>query len=195
MRTKIEIRRDGSGTISLEYRFSRVLEGLGGLDGNERWLPLPAGKADFERSLQRVPGLVLRSFASREDERDRINTVTLEFANPEALLRFLDAGGGRASLIREGGDNRLSLQLRNLRPADGDLTDLLRAAGEDYSLELRLILPSAASLAFTGGRGEKLAAPPAGKGEASGREVSYVASMAELLSSPDPVFMEIRWRD
>ena len=53
----ITIKADGSGKIALEYRVSQALESLGKLDGNGP--AIPVGKADFERSVSRIPGLRL----------------------------------------------------------------------------------------------------------------------------------------
>ncbi|GHT76702.1 hypothetical protein FACS1894124_8630 [Spirochaetia bacterium] len=69
MSADITIRRNGSGVLALEYRMSRELESLGKLDGNERWLPIPVGKADFERTTDRIPGLALKSFSSKTTDK------------------------------------------------------------------------------------------------------------------------------
>jgi hypothetical protein len=90
-RSDITIRRDGSGTINLEYRISRLAESLGKQEGNEAWPPLPAAKADFERSVDRIAGLKIRSFSTKAEEKDVVHTIRMDFAHPQALLGFLDA--------------------------------------------------------------------------------------------------------
>jgi len=101
----ITIRADGSGKISLEYRVSQMLESLGRLDGNEGWPAIPVGRADFERSLSRIPGIRMSFFSSQEKPnalggRDLVTNVTLEFANAAALLAFLDNSGTHAAVTQ-----------------------------------------------------------------------------------------------
>jgi hypothetical protein len=191
--SEILLRRDGSGTISLEYRFSRELEALGKLDGNERWPSLPAGKADFERTLARLEGLSLGSFTTKTTGKDVINQVKLDFAGLEALVRFLDASGQRASLAREGGKNRLTLVFSGAGRADPELLTLLGAAMEGYSLDFGITLPQEPELRIPDGNGGFREIPPAGTVTVQGKRAGFSVPLAELLSSPAPVTLEILW--
>jgi hypothetical protein len=184
--SEIVLRRDGSGTLSLVYRFSRELESLGKLDGNERWPPLPVGKADFDRTIARIDGLSLHSFTTKTAGKDIINQVRLDFASLEALLRFLDASGQRASLTQEGGRNRLTLSFSgaNSRSVDPELLALLASSMEGYSLDFGITLPQKPELRGT---------PPAGTVAIQGTKVVFSTPMAELLASPEPVTLEILW--
>jgi hypothetical protein len=183
--SEIVLRRDGSGTIVLQYRFSRELESLGKLDGNEKWPSVPVGKADFERTVARVEGLSLNSFTTKTTGKDVINQVKLDFANLEALIRFLDASGQRASLAQEGGRNRLSLDFSGGgRNADPELLALLASAMEGYSLDFGITLPQEPELRET---------PPVGTVTIRGKRAGFSVPMAELLSSAEPVTLEILW--
>jgi hypothetical protein len=192
--SEIEVRKDGSGTIELEYRIARFMESLGKLDGNERWLPLPVGRADFERTLARIEGLRMTAFSSRDDGRDIINTVKLEFSDLDALLRFLDASGRRAALFREGEGYRLSLGFGGVKNADPDLLELVSSVSGGYELRCYLTLPGEASLSFTDGEGRPRSGPPAGTAVSEGKRVGFSSPMTEILSSEEAVVMDIRWR-
>jgi hypothetical protein len=190
----IAIRRDGSGTISLEYRISRTLESLGKLGGNEAQPPVPVGRMDFERTAARIDGLHLRSFRSRTDKEDTVNTVQLDFADTGALVRFLDASGQRARLSRENGKQRLSLIMGgNSAGTDPDLRDLIAQAGEGYSVAIGFNLPGNAELTVLDGNGKPLAVPPAGTVRAQGRDLGFSIPLADFVSSPEPFTLEIRW--
>jgi hypothetical protein len=192
--SEITLRRDGSGTARLEYRLSRELESLGKLDGNAPWPPVPVGKADFERTAARIPGLALRSFASSAEGTDTVCRVTLDFAGAAALTRFLDAAGQGASLTRDGGRNLLALQIGGGRPAvSADLGELAALLSSGYSLDLAFSLPSPAELTLTGEAGRPLAAPPHWRIAAAGTRVSFSAPMGDLLLFDGPLFLEIRW--
>jgi hypothetical protein len=188
----IVIRRDGSGTIALEYRIARALESLGKLDGNERWPPVPVGKADFERSAARVPGLTVSSFSSKQTERDIICQVKLNFTNLEALASFLDASGRRAILVRDGGRTGLTLSFGGYgKNIDTDLLTLASAVTEGYTLGLRFALPAEASCRVLDTKGTRTSPP--GTLKVQGRQVDYAASMADIVASAEPVILEILW--
>jgi hypothetical protein len=191
--SEITLRRDGSGTVRLEYRLSRELESLGKLDGNEKQPPVPVGKTDFERAAARIPGISLKSFKSAVEGKDLVIRVTLNFADTGALLRFLDASGQRASLSREDGRNRLSFLL-----ADGggrfdpELGELVSEASRGYFLTMSFSLPSEADLALTDGSGRRLA-PPDGWKLTGGRRPSFSAPIGETLLFEGPLYLEILW--
>jgi hypothetical protein len=188
----ISIREDGSGKIVLEYRVSPMLEALGKLDGNERWQTIPAGRADFERTLARLPDLRLVSFSSKnESGGDVVNRAELEFKNIESLPAFLDGRGNRAAFIRENGKNRLSLTLldaaRDGAAADPDLLSLLREVSRGYELRLSLNAPKTASLAMTPND------IPAARLVSPGKKVSLSIETGELLSLPGGMGVELVW--
>jgi hypothetical protein len=194
VKTNITIRDNGTGTIEIEYRISRVMESLGKLDGNEGWPPLPVGKADFERTITRIDGLRLNSFSARDDEKDRVIRVRMDFSTPDALTGFLDAAGQRARLIREGKKHRLSLTLGGgTQKQDPELMELMETVFRGYTLELDLTFPRDISLTMTDGSGRKIDAPPAGNVRETGRNLRFSSSTAALLSTEEPVLMDILW--
>ncbi|MDR1249757.1 MAG: hypothetical protein LBK63_10680 [Treponema sp.] len=195
---EIALRQDGSGTIALEYRLSRELEYLGKLDGNENWPSIPVGKADFERSAARIEGLSLRSFSESAAPADRVYQAKLDFSNLEALLMFLDSSGQRASLVREGGRNRLVLSFNDSVgrfDVDRELLDLAAAIFEGYALDFGIALPRTPELRLSNGSGGFSESPPAGTALVQGNRVSFSAAMADLFSAQSPALLEIIWRD
>lgn len=188
----ISVRENGSGKIVLEYRVSPLLESLGKLDGNERWQTIPVGRPDFERSLERLPGLRLVSFSTRETAPggDTLTRVELEFTTIEDLLAFLDPGGGRAVMIRENGTNRLSLRLMEapgMAAADPDLRALLRELSRGYELRLAFSAPAQAALKTAP------SAVPAARIVSPGKTVSLSLPAGELLDYADELGVEITW--
>ena len=105
----IELNQNGTGTITLEYQISQSLDSLGRLDGNERWNTIPVGRADLERTLDRLPGMSLISFSSRETGRNIVIRARMEFENISTLLSFIDAGGRRSSFSGDGNSGSLIL--------------------------------------------------------------------------------------
>lgn len=160
----ITLNADGTGRMTVEYRVSRQLEAIGGLDGNARWPSVPVGKADFERSLERLEGLRLRSFTAREEGPDLVSRAVIEFSRLEALLPLLDYQGEGARLSREGDKQTLRLRLggpagsrsagaEGPSPVDPQLLSLMEQLSQGYTVALSLSAPSAVELRLDGGTG------------------------------------------
>jgi hypothetical protein len=207
----IAVHKNGSVTAVLEYHIAEVFESLGKLDGNARWLPIPAGRADFERSADRIEGMKLRSFNTKKSGGQVINRVKLEFSNTVSFLKFFDALGQSASFSRENGQNRLSLSydvpsldVPSLDvPSDGrdgeieaELAELVRELCSGYSLELRFSLPSDGELVLLNSSGETLPAAsfPASWKIVNGRNAVFSVPAEDLLLSAETIRVELRWK-
>ncbi|MDR3338099.1 MAG: hypothetical protein LBT16_12940 [Treponema sp.] len=206
----ITIRKNGSGFITLEYRISGDLESLGKLDGNARWLPVPAGRADFERTVARIPSMRIASFSSKKRDGDLVNRVTLNFGDTAALLKFLDALGQGASLSRENGRNVLVLDFgggvgpgdsalgtTNAAPgtANAALAELAAKTLTGYSLDLRFNLGTEGEIFLVDRNGGRRGTEslPAGWIVQGGKKTAFSAPMGDLLISAEPVRLEIHW--
>ena len=190
----ITMRPDGSGRITLEYRFSRMAEALGRLDGNERWHIIPSGRADLERTLARIPGLRLVSFSSREDNRDIINRAELEFNNIETLLAFLDSSGRRASLSRENGSRTLLLTVMDGTPVpvDANLLDLLRQVSAGYELNFNFSAGANSTLALLDNNGNVIT-PASAQIVPQGQRVSLKMETADVLKMKQGLTIVLTW--
>ena len=189
----IVLNRNGSGTISLEYLVSKSLDSLGKLDGNERWNTIPVGRADFERSLDRLPDMKLLSFSSREDEKNLRVSAKMEFSNLNGLLSFLDASGRRSAFSGNTESGRLILTLsEGTAPGNSGLNDLLARISDGYSVRLSMSFPGEGRLNVTDREGRTFTTAgsrivPAGK------TVSCFFPLYEVLSSPNGINVEFSW--
>jgi hypothetical protein len=203
----ISIRSDGSGRITLEYRVSQMLEAMGRLDGNERWPAVPVGRADFERSVARIPGLRLLSFSSHNVRRtsdtpgsggsastgshDLVTRAELEFADIDALLAFLDSTGKRGSYVRGNQQDAANvLRLVLLEPStslvNADLLSLLKEISASYEIGISLSAPKNASLSVIPSSATTARLVPTGK------KVSFAIGLGDLLYL-DELALEIAW--
>ena len=165
----IVLNSNGSGTIDLEYRISKSIDSLGRLDGNERWNTIPVGRADFERTLDRLPELRLLSFSEKEEERDLVIGVKIEFKAIKDLLAFLDAGGRRSSFSGDTASGRLVLTLSEGAESNNQsLNKLIAEVFDSYSVNM--------SMSFPGGR-----------------RVSHSFPLYEILSSSERITVEFNW--
>ncbi|AEF81558.1 hypothetical protein [Leadbettera azotonutricia] len=175
---------DNSGTLNLEYRISHALESLGKQDGNEQWLPLPVGKADFERTIPRIPGMKMLSFSSKDDGKDIVISVKLEFKNMDALLEFLDASGEKAVFAREGASSRLTLVLSG-GGGNKDLEDLFAKVSDGYFVNISLALPHEGSL--------KAPSIEGGEIQGQGKKLACRLPLSRILASKDAMKLEFTW--
>jgi hypothetical protein len=192
---EIQMRRDGSGRLVLEYRISRMAESLGRLDGNENWPIIPAGRADFERTIARIPGLRLVSFSSSEGAVDVVTNVTLEYENTEALLKFLDPSGTRASLSTENQSTRLNIILNEAVSSnyDEDLLKLARQVSAGYGLSISFSAEGNSALSFTDGEGTAAQAPASAQTVTSGRKTSLSIGIIDLLEITEGLGVSFSW--
>jgi hypothetical protein len=187
----ISLNQNNTGTINMEYLVSRSLDSLGRLDGNERWNTIPAGRADFERTIDRLPGLKLLSFSSSETEKNLVTRTKMEFSRLEGLMAFLDPGALRSSVT---GDSRSgSLTLYLAQPSerkDPALDKLIADAAASYSIKMSMSFPNEGTLSVTNSKGLPVAV---GEIITQGKRVSFSFPLNELLSSPDGIIAEFRW--
>jgi hypothetical protein len=196
VKADISVRPDGSGKMAIEYRVSQMAEALGRLDGNQRWQTVPVGRADFERSMARLPALRLSSFSSTSDGKDTINRAELEFKKLEDLPIFLDPPGrGELASFSRDGKNRLSLTLsEGAGEADADLLSLVRKVSDGYAVSISMSVPKNAELALTGGAKEGLTENPSSvRMVSSGKKVSFAVDTGELLSLKEGLGLELCW--
>jgi hypothetical protein len=197
IRADVVIQANGSGTITVEYRVSRSLDNLGKLDGNERWLTVPVGEADFRRAVDRLDGVELVSFASKTNAAQSasaavVNTVKLKFDAIDSLLGFLDATGGRADFAARNGKNRLSLVLAPKNSGvDPDLLALFAAASSGYACVVTVSVPSEGLLSVLDADGKPLIIPDAEVRQ--GAPLSFSVPLGTLLSVREGVALEILW--
>jgi hypothetical protein len=172
-----------------------MAETIGRLDGNEQWQIIPVGRADFERTLARIPGMKLVSFSSREQDNDIVNNVTLEFKDIETLLAFLDSTGSRAALNRSNGSNRLSFILNKNASAEinANLLVLMRQVSAGYKVRMSFTAEGNSTMTFTNGAGEVISPPPEVQAVLSGKKVSLEIGTGDILSLTNGIGVRVSW--
>jgi len=193
----ISVRADGSGTTVLEYRVSRMAEALGRLDGNERWNTVPVGRADFERTMARLPGLRLASFSSSDNGTDIVTHAEIAYNSFGDMLAFLEPSqsGSRASFVSENGVNTFTVILADAyAQPDANLQALAAAVFSGYSLNFSLSVPGTASLILIDAAGNKTDVPPGSiRVIPRGKKVSVTMDMAELFGFSGGLGLKFIW--
>lgn len=185
--SNVSIRQNGSGTIQLEYRLSRMFEALGKLDGNEKQLPLPVGRTDFERTVNRVPGLALTAYSTSQDEKDLLVKAELSFTSLDALVGFLDAAGQDVRLVSDGGNRTMGLVLvRGIKHVDADLESLVKTLFAGYTIDMRFNFPATPTVSTVGNIGQAAV---------TGTSARYTSPVTDLVLSSEPVELRLSWKE
>ena len=184
----ISLNQDNSGTINLEYRISHALDSLGRMEGNEGRPPIPVGRIDLERTVDRIPGMRLLSYNSREDARDRIIRARLHFSHIDALISFLDAAGEKA--VFTGGDVQgLTLVLsQGRRQRNLELDTLISQITQGYRVNISMSFPREGTVAVEGPVESEII-----NLVSRGRRVSCSLPLGTVLSAENEVSLEFRW--
>ena len=190
----ITVNANGTGTIALEYRVSQALYSLGRLDGNARWYTIPVGRADFQRTMDRLPDMRLVSFSSRQDARDIIVSARMEFSSIQGLLAFLDAGGRRSSFTGNAASGRMVFTLsEGAALANPEFAALLAGISQGYTVRIGMGFPGEGSLAVSDNQGRALTVIPGSEIQSAGRRVSFSFPLYEVLTARDGMNVEFRW--
>jgi hypothetical protein len=193
IKADINLAKNGSGSIKLEYRVSLLVQSLGVLDGNEKWHTIPVGRADFDRTLARLPGLRLTSFSETQTGGDIIDKAEIEFDKIESLLPFLDAGG-KARFSSDQGKNRLSLNLsEGYAERDPDLAALVQEVSEGYTVEISFSTTSAPELVLVDRDGKPVQKPAGAQTGNSEKKVSLAIRTSELLALKEGLGIQFSW--
>jgi hypothetical protein len=189
----IALDQKGSGNVTLEYQISRTLDALGRLDGNERWNTIPVGKADFERTIDRIPGMRLTSFSSKED-RDLIIVAKMEFEDLNSLMSFMDASGLRSSFSGDANSGRIFFTLSEARATNNSaLEKLIAEISESYSVKISMSFPNNGNVKITNGVGLSLTDIPGSVINPSGKKVFCSLPLYGVLSASEGINVEFQW--
>jgi len=184
----------GAGDVTLEYQISKTLDALGKLDGNERWNTIPVGKADFERTIERLSGMKLTSFSSKEDKNDLTIKVKMEFEDLNSLMSFLDASGLRSSFSGDARSGRIFLTLTEARAETNPVLEKLIAEISDtYSVKISMSFPNGGNARITNSRGIPITDMPGSETNSSGKKVSFSMPVYAVLSAAEGVNVEFQW--
>jgi len=194
----IQMNKDGSGKLAMEYRISKMLDSLGGLDGNESIPAIPLSKADFEKTIARVPGAKISSFSSTEDKKDKIIKVVVDYKDDQTLLALLDPQlGGNTSLNRQGQNGNLNITLMDdsidLSDYSEEVIEQVRVFFEGYDITVSFSGQGNSKLTVTDKNGNAVPVQSNEKTVLSGKKVSYSIGLMDLIEKKSGIKLLFSW--
>ncbi|MDR0409488.1 MAG: hypothetical protein LBH18_03725 [Spirochaetaceae bacterium] len=196
LKTEIDIKRNGSGTINMEYRIANEFFSMSTRSGNENSPPLSIGKKDFEQTFDRIKGMKMTSYSEKEDGDNRLFAIKAKFDNLEALAAFLDSQGRLAVVERQSqnGKNLFSISFdMDSKDVDPDLAPILPMIFEDYYMDFKIKFPSNCEVSYMNAEGEPLPDLPYGETTVSAKSVDFYSSMSDLFTAGSTSMMTISW--
>ena len=189
----IQMNRDGSGRLTMEYRLSRMLDNIGRLDGNESMPPIPAGRQDWERTTERINGTKLVSHSVTETAQDTTINAAVDFSNPQALTALLASSGSRVSIDQSGGVSLTILNGAN-RKYDDNLMALMNSVFSGYNFSISFSAPGNSTMTITDGEGNTIPAPSQAAATTQGRKVSLSMGIMDLIGLSNGLGVRFGWQ-
>jgi hypothetical protein len=184
MDSRLTVKDNGSGTLSLTYRISQFVAELGVSRSGSKAVPLPVSREEFERSLAKTGGKVrLARFTRSEDEKDITIRAELSFDSLDALAKvdaFRDAD------LRAGkeGDTSTFSQLVShpaAEPVSEDTLRMIDALFDGYDLTFVLETPRPIKSASLGTvSGDK-------------RTLTYRTTIKDVMSAKTDTVLSASW--
>jgi len=203
LKIDIQMNRDGSGKLMFEYRISRAFESIGNFEGNEKWPVIPAGRADWQRSIDRIDDAKLTSFSSSQRGPDTITTVTIEYDNPEALLEILDPYTQKSRISIDNRSGLFSYTINESAASnsynfdnmdfDESLIELARTMFSDYKFSFSFTAPENPTLILTDGSGNTIPAPTAAEISSSGKKATMTIGIIDLVELREGIGIKVTW--
>jgi hypothetical protein len=198
MKTHVKLKKNGSGTINVEYQVSQQFLAMAAAssenpaDGLEFAIPL--GRSDFEKSLQGVKGIKLTSYKTSDDETNRNYFISISFDNIEALANYLDAQGMMCVYENDDGKNKLLMFFAGSDEAvDDQMRQMAPILFEGYSMDFSIDLPGAFLVRYLDMDGEELNKTPVGAATVKKNSFSFATPMSDLITAGQPVVVELIW--
>jgi len=181
--SRIDLRADGSGTLTLSYRVSQFMKNID-VGREDKRLPLPVSAEDFRRTAAGIEGLRLATVEQREDEQDVHIRAVLEFDDLEALNALGPESGLGLSFAVIGEDRVLRQEIAPAAEPEMIPESSFRMVEEffaGYELVYTISAPGAIKRHTLGELSE------------DGRSVIYTVTVPQLLRAVEPVVLEVVW--
>jgi hypothetical protein len=189
----IQFNTDGSGVLQLEYRVSRELTDLGGLEGD---VPFPVTEEDFHFALEGTGGLELRKYRRKMDEENVTVSVEIAFDSLETLSALDSFQDMPMSLTKQDGELVFQQKIadaRIQREQEG------RPSAEDSPAvpdeELLAPLFEGYEMSFTVQAPGRITYHSLGELAKSKKSVTYAIPLAELNMQTDALILTVKWED
>jgi hypothetical protein len=182
--SRMTLRDNGSGVLSLSYRVSQLVADLGDTPSSKGIVPLPLSRDDFERSLADTKGKVrLTRFDRSENEKDVTIKAELSFDSLEALSQVAAFRDAELKPGTDGQQHTFSQVIARApaAPPTEDTLKMVDAFFDGYDLTFVVETPKPIQTASIG------------TVSADRRSVSYTASIKDIVQTKNDIVLKVAW--
>ncbi len=177
--TEIVIQEDGSGTVSMTYRISKLITNLGNTPSGAS---IPIREERFRNGVDNIEGVSLDSFSRSDDTENFVVEAELSFDSLEGLISIFESlADQNVSVEAADGEQVFSYRLYEglEEAADSQTVQMIESFYSGYAVELSLTAPGEID--------------SANRGDIDGNDARLSLRTADVLLSEEPVVWEVRW--
>jgi hypothetical protein len=193
IKSSVAFKRDGTGTINMEYRISKMLTEMAEGDGDT---PLPVSEEEMKSALAGHPNLKLKKVSQREDDNDVYITSEIEFQKISEFTDIESFGQMPMSLEEKGGEyvfkqiisegNEASDESAegesSTEEMDAASQEMMAAFFEGYELSFEVSAPT------------EITYHSLGELSANRKTVTYSIPLLEMDALEEETVLEVRWK-
>jgi hypothetical protein len=193
MKTHVALKKNGSGTISVEYQISQQFIAMAAASG-EGPPAIPLGREDFEKSLRDVEGVKLTSYKTKDDDKNRNYFLDISFDTIEALTNYLDAQGMMCVYENDDGKNKLMMFFSGSDEAvDDQMRQMAPILFEGYAMDFSIDMPGSFFVRYLDMDGEEINTVPVGAVSVKKNSFDFTSPMSDLITTESPAIVELTW--
>jgi len=182
--SRMALKRDGSGTLTFNYKISRMIKDLELQNGGGGVLPLPVSEEDFRRAAESTEGVRLSSVKQTEDEENIYIEARLEFDRVEALNELSAAGQMEMAYNAGSGTQKFRQVISSGTGGEevsAETLSMLEAFFAGYELSFVIATPTPIRSHSLGSLSE------------DEKQLTYVVTIPELFRTPQDRILEVEW--
>ena len=180
--TEINFKDSQSGTVKIKYRVSKMVIKTAEIDSDSSFLPLPIEEKDFREKAAENNGLTLVSFKKEDTGEEIFITAEYSFENIESLNAAAGSGGETVITVeRKLGRTVYSHRIYsgNNGNIDTETMQVITDLFSRYPVKITVITPSDIK--------------DLNRGSSQNNRAEIDMTVPEILSSEEPVVIEISW--
>jgi len=184
IQSELNIENDGSGSLKLSYRISRMVQEIGRVDSNNTLVPLPVNEEDFRGIVEESEEITLNDFSYSSDAEYIYIEADLNFSSARALSLLLGGAAGD-NVVFNADEGTYTLTQRIYEGLGGPISEDSDKMLETYfnNDSVRCLVTTESDIRDAG----------IGRIGDNTRTALYEASISEIVRSQTPVTFTVRW--
>jgi hypothetical protein len=195
IKSSVTFNHDGTGTISMEYRISKMITEMG---QGEADVPLPISEEELSNAVSSNPDLTLKKVSQREDERDVYITAEVEFKEVSDFTDLESFEQMPMSLEQQGSEfifkQRITEEKSEEEAAEVKEEGAETAEMDEEAKQMMAAFFEGYELSFTVNAPTEITSHNLGELSPNRKSVTYTIPIMEMESLEGGTVLEVRWK-